>query len=199
VIDLEVERFFDSVPWALLVRAVAAHTDQPWVVLEVRRWLAAPIQHPDGTLQQRDRGTPQGAAVSPVLANLFLHEVFDAWMAGRFPAIGLERYADDAVVHCVSQRQARMLVRAITDRMAEVGLRLHPAKTRIVYCRDGKRQLDYEHTAFTFLGFTFRARGARGAGGGRFTSSCRRSARTPLASSALRSAAGGCIAGPACP
>jgi group II intron reverse transcriptase/maturase len=170
VIDLDVERFFDSVPWELLVKAVAAHTDQPWVVLYVRRWLAAPIQHPDGTLQQRDRGTPQGSAVSPVLANLFMHYAFDAWMARRFPAIEFERYADDAVVHCVSQRQARMLVRAIADRMAEVGLRLHPAKTRIVYCKDGKRQLDYEHTGFTFLGFTFRARGARGARGERFTS-----------------------------
>jgi RNA-directed DNA polymerase len=105
-----------------------------------------------------------------VLANLFLHDAFDAWMARRFPAIGFEGYADDAVVHCVSQRQARMLVRAIADRMAEVGLGLHPAKTRIVYCKDGKRQLDDEHTAFTFLGFTFRARGARGARGERFTS-----------------------------
>jgi RNA-directed DNA polymerase len=129
-----------------------------------------PIQHPDGTLQQPDRGTPQGSAVSPVLANLFMHDAFDAWMARRVPAIGFERYADDAVVHWGSQRQARMGVRAIADRMAEVGLRLHPAKTRIVYGIDGKRQLEYEHTAFTFLGCMFRARGARGAGGERFTS-----------------------------
>ena len=95
VIDLDVERFFDSVPWELLVKAVAAHTDQPWVVLYVRRWLAAPIHQPDGTLQQRDRGTPQGSAVSPVLANLFMHYAFDAWVARRFPAIEFERYADD--------------------------------------------------------------------------------------------------------
>jgi RNA-directed DNA polymerase len=95
VIDLDVERFFDSVPWDLLVKAVAAHTDQPWVVLYVTRWLQAPLQHPDGTVQQRDRGTPQGSAVSPVLANLFMHYAFDAWMARRFPAIQFERYADD--------------------------------------------------------------------------------------------------------
>jgi RNA-directed DNA polymerase len=199
VIDLDVERFFDSVPWELLVKAVAAHTDQPWVVLYVRRWLAAPIQHPDGTLVQRDRGTPQGSAVSPVLANLFMHYAFDAWMARRFPAIEFERYADDAVVHCVSQRQARMLVRAIADRMAEVGLRLHPAKTRIVYCKDGKRQLDYGHTAFTFWGSRSAPAGHAAHAGSGLPRSCLRSARTPLASSALRSAVGGCIAGPACP
>jgi RNA-directed DNA polymerase len=170
VIDLDIQRFFDSVPWELVVKAVVAHTDQPWVVLYVKRWLQAPLQLPDGTLQQRDRGTPQGSAVSPVLANLFMHYAFDAWMARRFPTIRFERYADDAVVHCVSQRQARMLVRAIADRMAEVGLRLHPDKTRIVYCKDGKRRGDCEHTAFTLLGFTFRARGARSKHGVSFTS-----------------------------
>ena len=170
VIDLDVEKFFDSVDHELLVKAVRAHADVPWVELYVRRWLAAPMRLPDGTLQQRDRGTPQGSAVSPVLANLFMHYAFDAWMARRFPTIQFERYADDAVVHCVSERQARMLVTAIANRMAEVGLRLHPDKTRVVYCKDGKWQLDYEHTAFTFLGYRFRARGARSKHGVTFTS-----------------------------
>ncbi len=93
-------------PWDLVVKAVEAHTDDPWVVLYVKRWLAAPLEFPDGTLQQRDRGTPQGSAVSPVLANLFMHYAFDAWMAREFPTIRFERYADDAVVHCVSECQA---------------------------------------------------------------------------------------------
>ena len=170
VIDLDVEKFFDSVDHELLVNAVRVHADVPWVELYVRRWLAAPMQLADGTLQQRDRGTPQGSAVSPVLANLFMHYAFDVWMARRFPTIQFERYADDAVVHCVSERQASMLVTAIANRMAEVGLRLHPDKTRVVYCKDGKRQLDYEHTAFTFLGYRFRARGARSKHGVTFTS-----------------------------
>ncbi len=170
VIDLDIQRFFDSVPWELVVKAVQAHTDQPWVVLYVKRWLAAPLQLPDGTLQQRDRGTPQGSAVSPVLANLFMHYAFDTWMVRNHPGVRFERYADDAVVHCVSERQAGRLVAAIADRMAEVGLRLHPAKTRIVYCKDGKRRLDHEHTSFTFLGFTFRARKARSRNGRNFTS-----------------------------
>jgi RNA-directed DNA polymerase len=170
VIDLDVEKFFDSVPWDLVVKAVAAHSTDPWVLLYVKRWLAAPLQLPDGTLQQRDRGTPQGSAVSPVLANLFMHYAFDAWMARNHPTVPFERYADDAVVHCVTQVQAERLVVAIGDRMAEVGLRLHPTKTRIVYCKDGKRRLDHEHTEFTFLGYTFRARAARDKNGVNFTS-----------------------------
>ena len=107
VVDLDVQKFFDSVDWDLVVKAVQAHTDLPWVLLYVKRWLAAPLQQPDGTLQRRDRGTPQGSAISPVLANLFLHYAFDMWMAREFPAIPFERYADDAVVHCVSEQQAQ--------------------------------------------------------------------------------------------
>jgi group II intron reverse transcriptase/maturase len=170
VIDLDVQKFFDSVPWGLVVKAVAAHSTDPWVLLYVKRWLAAPLRLPDGTLQQRDRGTPQGSAVSPVLANLFMHYAFDRWMARNYPTVPFERYADDAVVHCVTKAQAERLVVAIGNRMAEVGLQLHPTKTRIVYCKDGTRRLDHEHTEFTFLGFTFRARRAQGKNGATFTS-----------------------------
>ncbi len=169
VIDLDIQKFFDSVPWDLIVKAVEANTDQPWVVLYVKRWLAAPIQMPDGSLAERDRGTPQGSAVSPVLANLFLNYAFDIWMARKFPAVPFERYVDDAVVHCRSERQARMVATAIGERMEQVGLRLHPDKTRIVYCKDGRRPGSHEHTSFDFLGFTFRARGVRSKNGNVFT------------------------------
>ncbi|MEU8911677.1 reverse transcriptase domain-containing protein [Streptomyces mirabilis] len=104
---------------------------------------------------------PQGSAISPLLANLFLHYAFDGWMARVFPAMPFERYADDAVVHCSSRGQAERVLAAIAERMGEVGLELHPDKTRIVYCKDGKRCGSYERTSFTFLGFTFRPRGAR--------------------------------------
>jgi group II intron reverse transcriptase/maturase len=169
-IDLDVQKFFDSVDHDLVVRAVEAHADAPWVVLYVKRWLKAPLALPDGTLQQRDRGTPQGSSVSPVLANLFLHYAFDAWMARQYPSVPFERYCDDAVVHCVSQAQARHVAQAIADRMVEVGLRLHPDKTKIVYCKDANRRGCHEHTAFTFLGFTFRARPARARNGTLFSS-----------------------------
>ena len=170
VIDLDIREFFDSVPWDLIVKAVEANTDQPWVLLYVKRWLKAPVQQSDGTLQQRDRGTPQGSAVSPVLANLFLHYAFDTWMAREFPSVKFERYVDDAVVHCVSEGQAIAVVKAISGRMEQVGLQLHPGKTRIVYCKDGKRRGSYEHTSFTFLGFTFRQRRARDKNGRQFSS-----------------------------
>jgi RNA-directed DNA polymerase len=144
-----------------MVKAVEANTDLPWVVLYVKRWLVAPLALPDGSLQVRDRGTPQGSAVSPVIANLFLHYAFDSWLKREFPAVTFERYVDDAVIHCVSEAQARNVLAAVRERMCEVGLELHPDKTRIVYCEDGKRRAAYAHTAFTFLGFTFRARGVR--------------------------------------
>jgi RNA-directed DNA polymerase len=168
VVEFDIAQFFDSVPWGLLVKAVEAHTDAVWVKLYVRRWLEAPLAMPDGTLLKRECGTPQGAPVSPVLANLFLHYAFDAWMTREFPSIWFERYADDAVLHCVTERQARQVLAALTERMAEVGLRLHPAKTRIVYCKDGNRRGSYEHTAFTFLGYTFRARKNRSRQGNLF-------------------------------
>lgn len=170
VIDLDISAFFDTVPWDLVGKAVAAHTDQPWVSLYVRRWLAAPLHTPDGVVRQRDRGTPQGSAVSPVLANLFLHYAFDAWMARQFPVIAFERYVDDVVVHCVSERQAHHVLSAIRERMSQVGLSLHPEKTKIVYCQDDNRRGHHEHVAFTFLGFTFCERSAQTKNGKMFRS-----------------------------
>ena len=169
VIDLDVQKFFDTVPWDLVVKAVKAVTDSPWVLLYVKRWLCAPLQHPDGSLEQREKGTPQGSAVSPILANLFMHYAFDAWMVRQFPGCPFERYADDAVVHCTSRRQAEGVLDAIASRMSEVGLVLHPEKTRVVYCKDDKRRGEHQHTSFTFLGFAFKARMTRARGGGKFS------------------------------
>ena len=126
-------KFFDSVDHDLMVKAVEANTDQKWVVLYVKRWLKAPIRMPDGTVVERDRGTPQGSAVSPVLANLFMHYAFDSWLEREWPTVQFERFADDAVVHCATERQARQVWAALAERMESVGLRLHPDKTKIVF------------------------------------------------------------------
>ena len=139
VIDLDIRAFFDNLDHDLVLKAVAHHTDQRWVLLYVQRWLTAPLQRQDGTLVARDRGTPQGSAISPLLANLFMHYAFDAWMAREFPDVRFERYCDDVVVHCRSEAQAHQVREAIADRLAECGLELHPDKTRIVYCKDADR------------------------------------------------------------
>ena len=90
-------------------------------------------------------------------------------MARRFPSVAFERYVDDAVVHCRSQAQAHLMAGAIAERMEQVGLQLHPDKTRIVYCKDGRRVGSAEHTTFDFLGYTFRARAVRSRHGNVFT------------------------------
>jgi len=158
VIDLDIRAFFDSLDHELVLRAVSKHTDLAWVLLYVQRWLKAPLQREGGTLVARDRGTPQGSAISPLLANLFLHYAFDMWLMREFPSVSFERYADDAVVHCVSEAQARYVLAAIAGRMTRVGLELHPDKTCVVYCKDGRRTGSFEHERFDFLGYTFRPR-----------------------------------------
>ena len=161
-LDLDVRAFFDSVPHDLMLRAVAHHTDERWVLLYIERWLRAPMQMPDGTLAAREKGTPQGSPVSPILANLFMHYAFDRWVAREFPGCPFERYADDIVAHCYTEEQAHNLRAAIAERFGALGLELHPEKTRIVYCKDANRRGDAEHTSFDFLGYTFRGRLARG-------------------------------------
>ena len=160
-IDLDLQSFFDSVDHSLVLKSVAAHTDERWILLYVERWLTAPLDNGDGTLVARDRGTPQGSAISPVLANIYLHYSFDMWMAREFPTIPFERYVDDVVLHCKSERQARFVRSRVAERMADCSVEINPRKTRIVYCKDDDRKGSYEHERFDFLGYTFRPRRSR--------------------------------------
>jgi RNA-directed DNA polymerase len=170
VIDLDIKGFFDNVPRDRILAAVAHHTDLAWVRLYVARWLAAPTQQPDGSVVERDRGTPQGAPISPLLSNLFMHYAFDVWIARVIPGVRFERYCDDVIVHCASEAQARQVRDRIAGRLAEFGLQLHPDKTRIVYCKDDDRRGDHEVTSFTFLGYTFAPRRAKNRYGKYFVS-----------------------------
>jgi RNA-directed DNA polymerase len=158
VLDLDIRSFFDSLDWALLLKAVRHHTDCSWVLLYIERWLKAPVRMEDGRIVPRSAGTPQGGVISPLLANLFLHYAFDMWMAREFPHILFERYADDAICHCRTAEEARALGAALADRLAACKLALHPDKTKIVYCKDANRRGDFPVISFDFLGFQFRAR-----------------------------------------
>ena len=161
VVDLDIQAFFDSIDHDLLMRALRRHTQERWILLYVQRWLKADSVLSDGQQVARERGTPQGGVISPLLANLFLHYVFDTWMSRHWPGVPFARYADDAVCHCRTEAEARRLVEALKERFAECGLRLHPKKTRIVYCRDDRRRHEYPETSFDFLGYTYRGRAVR--------------------------------------
>ncbi len=124
----------------------------------MRRWLEAPVQLEDGTVQERTKGTPQGGVISPLLANLFLHYAFDMWMVRNARNVRFERYADDIVCHCQSLAQAEAIKRRLAQRMWRCGLELHPEKTQIAYCRDQRRTESYHRYSFDFLGYTFKPR-----------------------------------------
>jgi len=168
VLDMDIKGFFDNIDHGLLMRAVKKHTDCKWIKLYIERWLKAPVKMPDGTLVDPEKGTPQGGVVSPLLANLFLHYAFDMWMDRACPYIPFERYADDVICHCKSEAQARWLLGLTIKRMRECKLELNLEKTRIVYCKDGRRKEDYPKVQFDFLGYSFQPRIVKARNGNRF-------------------------------
>lgn len=170
VVEFDIVGLFDNISHDLLLKAVRKHVSDRWVLLYVERWLTAPLQQPEGCWVPRSRGTPQGGVISPLLSNLFLHYVFDAWMAKHFPGMPWCRYADDGLVHCHSLQQAHELRDALARRFGECGLELHPQKTKIVYCKDSNRRGVHPVTSFDFLGYTFRGRSARNSAGKLFIS-----------------------------
>ena len=152
VLDLDISTFFDSIDHELMLKALRCHTDSKWVLLYVERWLKAPVQLPDGSLEERNQGTPQGGVISPLLANLFLHYVFDRWMQKNYPGVPFERYADDAICHFKTEAEAEKVKEAIEERFAECGLKLNLRKTQIVYCKDDNRNQDYRGISLIFWG-----------------------------------------------
>ena len=170
VLEFDIKGLFDAIDHTLLLRAVDKHTDCRWVRLYIERWLKAPFQQADGGLVERRSGTPQGGVVSPVLSNLFLHYVFDKWMERNYPNNPFARYADDAVVHCRSEAQARELKERLERRFRECNLELHPQKTQIVCCRVSKQYAPGVSNKFDFLGYCFRPRLVRNRWGKLFVS-----------------------------
>lgn len=170
VVEFDIKAAFDQIDHVLLMKAVRKHVKEGWILLYIERWLTAPFETTEGISVPRERGTPQGGVVSPILMNLFMHYAFDLWMKRTYLQCPFARYADDAVVHCRSQKQAEDVMQSIAARLAECGLTMHPEKSKIVYCMDSNRNKAYPIVQFTFLGFTFRPRGARNRQGRLFTS-----------------------------
>lgn len=158
VLEFDIKGLFDNIDHELLRKALRKHVHCEWASLYIDRWLTAPMQLVDGTQEIRSRGTPQGGVVSPLLANLFMHYAFDLWMGRIFPGAPWCRYADDGLVHCRTEHEALAVRAALEKRLRECGLEMHPVKTKIAYCKDGKRRRQYPNTQFDFLGYTFRPR-----------------------------------------
>ncbi|WP_054031610.1 group II intron reverse transcriptase/maturase [Desulfatitalea tepidiphila] len=158
VVEFDIKGLFDNIDHALLMKALRYHCKIRWVLLYVERWLKAPLQNGNGEITARTVGTPQGGVVSPLLANLFLHYAFDAWVRRTLPTVPFCRYADDGLLHCKSRRQAQYVMAVIDRRFKDCGLEMHPEKSRIIYCKDAKRSEAHEIISFDFLGFTFRPR-----------------------------------------
>ncbi|WP_395460289.1 group II intron reverse transcriptase/maturase [Wolbachia endosymbiont (group B) of Myelois circumvoluta] len=160
-VDLDISGFFDNLDHELALEAIKKHTDCKWVILYVERWMKVPIQQADGSKVVRDKGVPQGGSISPIISNIFMHHVFDMWMRQNYPTMPFERYVDDAIVHCKTQKQAEFIKVMIEKRLAEYKLKLHPEKTQIVYCKDHYRKGEFPKQSFDFLGYTFRPRLAK--------------------------------------
>jgi RNA-directed DNA polymerase len=169
LLEYDIKGLFDNLDHQLLMKAVKKHTDNKWVVLYIERWLNTPMQLPDGSLQEKTRGVMQGGVISPILSNLFLHYMFDLWMKRNYSNTPWCRYADDGLLHCRTEEEAKQLLAELTIRFKECGLELHPGKTKIVYCKDDDRTGRYENESFDFLGYTFRARKVKVRGGNYFT------------------------------
>ncbi|MBP9152470.1 MAG: group II intron reverse transcriptase/maturase [Flavobacteriales bacterium] len=153
-VDIDIKGFFDTIDHELLMKALKHYCSEKWVLMYVERWLKAGAMQQDGTSKATLTGTPQGGVISPLLANIYLHVVFDNWMAKNHPEKPFERYADDIVVHCVTEKQALFMLRQIQVRMRQCKLHLHPEKTKIVNVR-GVSEKKYPK-GYDFLGFTIR-------------------------------------------
>ena len=169
VVDIDIRAFFDNLDHELTMKAIRHHTDEKWVILYIARWLKAPLKTSEG-LRVRDRGTPQGGVISPLIANIFMHHAFDDWMRRHCPGVPFERYADDLLAHCRNYEEAMQVLDAIRERLRSCGLELHPDKTKIVYCKDTNRRGHHEHERFDFLGYTFRPRLSKNRWGRMFVS-----------------------------
>ncbi|MFZ2146900.1 MAG: group II intron reverse transcriptase/maturase [Sedimentisphaerales bacterium] len=159
VIDLDIKGFFDDIDHGKLLLALEKHVTESWCLLYIKRWLTMPVRKESGELvQKQGKGTPQGGVISPLLANLFLHYAIDRWLDKTHPGVKYVRYADDTILHCRTKAQAEQVLQSVRERIQACGLELHPERTKLVYCRDYRRQEKHPVVKFEFLGYSFQPR-----------------------------------------
>ena len=162
VIDLDIKGFFENIDHGKLMKAVHKHVPEKWACMYIIRWLNMQVLTKSGKLIDKlGKGTPQGGVISPLLANLFLHYTFDKWFEQNVPTVNYVRYADDVIIHCKNKAHAEYILRIVEKRLHECNLELHPDKTKMVYCRDYRRQGKYPVVKFDFLGYSFQPRTAK--------------------------------------
>jgi len=162
VVDVDIQGFFDNIDHAKMMKILRKYTSKKHILLYCERWLKAPVLRNNGEMDtNRKKGTPQGGVISPLLANLYLHEVFDSWMQQNHSIMVFERYADDIVIHTRSIEQSEFILDKLRVRLRQYGLTLNKEKTRIVYCYRTARFYKAPENipaSFDFLGFTFKPR-----------------------------------------
>jgi RNA-directed DNA polymerase len=171
VVDIDIKGFFDHIDHDLMMRILRKVTDKRHILMYCERWLKAPVQTEDGTNRERLEGSPQGGVISPLLSNIFLHEVFDSWLSATHPRVVFERYADDINIHTRSKEQSAFLLDKVRERLKQYSLELNNEKTKIVYCYRTARFFKESKevpVSFDFLGFTFKPRKCSRADGQRF-------------------------------
>lgn len=148
VVDADIKGFFDNLDRGLLACALRQRISDRGVLALIDAWLGAGVLA-EGALLHPQAGTPQGGVISPLLANVYLHALDRVWQERHAKLGQLTRYADDLVICCWKQEQARQALEVLTRLLAELGLQLAPAKTRVV-------NLEVEGEGFDFLGYHFR-------------------------------------------
>ncbi len=164
-IDLDIKSFFDEIDHDLMLKALGHFTKERHIHLYVKRWLEASVQKKDGKVYPRSKGTPQGGVISPLLANIFLHVVFDKWIEKHHPEVKFERYADDIIIHCQNFKQAMRTLEAVKARFKQCKLQIKEGKSNIVYCKRNQKKhppFKVHYVTFDFLGFTFKPRMVKG-------------------------------------
>lgn len=165
IVEIDIKSFFDELDHELMMEMLNKYTEDKVILLYCNRFLKADSVTESGEVITRKKGTPQGGVVSPILSNLYLHEAFDKWMVKEHESVPFERYADDVIIHCVSEKQAYFMISRIQGRLRQFKLELNEEKTRVVYAGTGNGHDIRGHNISrkcTFLGYDFKPREFKG-------------------------------------